>query len=163
MSNTLWNKRLVLLCRKSCAPCQDPSCRDYLSAASEEEANSPKNIPVHYTFQETSELSYALDEIGIFLELLSLPLVGGPREVKRFNANRRPISPANFHASSRQIIVKGISRNSRHVRESMTVLDSGFHPVDSGSEYWIPIFFCFNAFLRISFSCSNLAILKDVV
>ena len=28
---------------------------------------------------------------------------------------------------------------------------------------WIPIFFCFNAFLRISFSCSNLAILKDVV
>ena len=28
---------------------------------------------------------------------------------------------------------------------------------------WIPIFFCFNAFLRISFSCSNLVILKDVV
>ena len=29
---------------------------------------------------------------------------------------------------------------------------------------WIPnFFFCFNAFLRISFSCSNLAILKDVV
>ena len=28
---------------------------------------------------------------------------------------------------------------------------------------WIPIFFFFNAFLRISFSCSNLAILKDVV
>ena len=28
---------------------------------------------------------------------------------------------------------------------------------------WIPNFFCFNAFLRISFSCSNLAILKDVV
>ena len=28
---------------------------------------------------------------------------------------------------------------------------------------WIPIFFCFNAFLRISFSCSNLAILIDVV
>ena len=25
------------------------------------------------------------------------------------------------------------------------------------------LFFCFNAFLRISFSCSNLAILKDVV
>ena len=28
---------------------------------------------------------------------------------------------------------------------------------------WIPIFYCFNAFLCISFSCSNLAILKDVV
>ena len=61
----------------------------------------------------------------------------------------------------------------------MTVLDSGFHPVDSGfrvldsgfrlSGFRIPKragfqnFFCFNAFLRISFSCSNLAILKDVV
>ena len=53
----------------------------------------------------------------------------------------------------------------------MTVLDSGFHPVDSGlrvldSEIpaqWIPdskFFFCFNVFLRISFSCSNLAVLK---
>ena len=68
---------------------------------------------------------------------------------------------------------------SPHVRESMTVLDSGFHPVDSGfrvldsgfqlSGFRIPkrtgfqIFFCFNAFLGISFSCSNLAILKDVV
>ena len=61
---------------------------------------------------------------------------------------------------------------SPHVRESMTVLDSGFHPVDSGfqlSGFRIPkragfqIFFCFNAFLRISFSCSNLAKLKDVV
>ena len=28
---------------------------------------------------------------------------------------------------------------------------------------WIPIFYCFNAFLCISFSCSNLAKLKDVV
>ena len=29
---------------------------------------------------------------------------------------------------------------------------------------WIPnFFFCFNAFRRISFSCSNLTILKDVV
>ena len=28
---------------------------------------------------------------------------------------------------------------------------------------WIPIFYCFNAFLCISFSCLNLAILKDVV
>ena len=71
------------------------------------------------------------------------------------------------------------SNASPHVRESMTVLDSGFHPVDSGfrvldsgfqlSGFRIPkragfqIFFCFNAFLRISFSCSNLAILKDVV
>ena len=61
----------------------------------------------------------------------------------------------------------------------MTVLDSGFHPVDSGfrvldsgfqlSGFRIPkragfqIFFRFNAFLRISLSCSNLAILKDVV
>ena len=61
----------------------------------------------------------------------------------------------------------------------MTVLDSGFHPVDSGfrvldsgfqlSGFRIPkraglqFFFCFNAFLRISFSCSNLAVLKDVV
>ena len=61
----------------------------------------------------------------------------------------------------------------------MTVLDSGFHVVDSGfqlldsgfqlSGFRIPkragfqFFFCFNAFLRISFTCSNLAILKDVV
>ena len=75
--------------------------------------------------------------------------------------------------------IKGITIGSPHVRESMTVLDSGFHPVDSGfrlldsgfqlSGFWIPkragfqIFFCFNAFLRTSFSCSNLAILKDVV
>ena len=63
---------------------------------------------------------------------------------------------------------------SPHVRESMTVVNSGFHPVDSGfraldsgfqlSGFRIPkragfqIFFCFNAFLRTSFSCSNLAI-----
>ena len=62
--------------------------------------------------------------------------------------------------------------SSPHVRESMTVLDSGFHPVDSGfrvldsgfqlSGFWIPkragfqFFFCFNAFLGTSFSCSNL-------
>ena len=61
----------------------------------------------------------------------------------------------------------------------MTVLDSGFHAVDSGfqlldsgfqpSGLRIPerpgfqLFFCFNAFLRILFSCSNLAILKDVL
>ena len=43
MSNTLWNKQLALLWRKSCTPCQDLSCREYLSAASEEGANSPKN------------------------------------------------------------------------------------------------------------------------
>ena len=63
----------------------------------------------------------------------------------------------------------------------MTVLDSGFHALDSGfqlldsgfqlSGFRIPeragfqFFFSvfINAFLRISFSCSNLAILKDVV
>ena len=52
-----------------------------------------------------------------------------------------------------------------HVRESMTVLDSGFHAVDSGFQKGLDsnFFFCFNAFLRMSFSCSNLAILKDVV
>ena len=58
---------------------------------------------------------------------------------------------------------------SPHVR---TVLDSGFHAVDSGfqhSGFRIPkraglqFFTGFNAFLRTSFSCSNLAILKDVV
>ena len=51
----------------------------------------------------------------------------------------------------------------------MTVLDSGFHPVDSGFRVLdsgfqkgldSKLFFCFDAFLRISFSCSNLAILK---
>ena len=68
---------------------------------------------------------------------------------------------------------------SPHVRESMTVLDSAFHPVDSGfrvldsgfqlSRFRIPkragfqTFFFFNTFRRISFSCSNLTILKDVV
>ena len=61
---------------------------------------------------------------------------------------------------------------SPHVRESRTVLDSGFHAVDSGfqhSGFRIPkrvgfhFFPGFNAFLRTSFSCSNLAILKDVV
>ena len=68
---------------------------------------------------------------------------------------------------------------SPHVRESGTVLDSGFHTLDSGfrvldsgfqhSGFRIPkrgglhFFSGFNAFLRTSFSCSNLAILKDVV
>ena len=68
---------------------------------------------------------------------------------------------------------------SPHVRESMTALDSGFHPVDSGfrvldSGFQLSgsgfqkgmdskFFFCFNAFRRISFSCSNLTILKDFV
>ena len=61
---------------------------------------------------------------------------------------------------------------SPHVRESRTVLDSGFHAVDSGSRVLDSgfqkeldsIFFSgFNVFLRTSFSCSNLAILKDVV
>ena len=68
---------------------------------------------------------------------------------------------------------------SPHVRESRTFLDSGFHAVDSGfrvldsgfqhSGFRIPkragfhFFPGFNAFLRTSFSCSNLAILKDVV
>ena len=58
-------------------------------------------------------------------------------------------------------------------------MDSGFHAVDSGSRvldsgfqhsgFRIPkrggfhFFSRFNAFLRTSFSCSNLAILKDVV
>ena len=71
--------------------------------------------------------------------------------------------------------------NSRHVRESRRVLDSGFHTVDSGfrvldfripaqwipdsQKGWIPNFVCvcFNAFLRISFSCWNSAVLKNVV
>ena len=38
------------------------------------------------------------------------------------------------------------------------------HWIPDSKTAWIPnFFFCFNAFLRISFSCSNLAILKDVV
>ena len=61
----------------------------------------------------------------------------------------------------------------------MTVLDFGFHAEDSGSRlldsrfdssgFRIPkgldSYFssCFNALLRISFSCSNLAMLKEVV
>ena len=69
--------------------------------------------------------------------------------------------------------------NSPHVRESRTVLDSGFHAVDSGlrvldsgfqhSGFRIPkragfhFFTGFNAFLRTSFSCSNLAILKALL
>ena len=69
--------------------------------------------------------------------------------------------------------------HSPHVRESRAVLDSGFHAVafgfrvlDSGfkhSGFWIPkragfhFFPGFNAFLRTSFSCSNLAVLKDVI
>ena len=35
-----------------------------------------------------------------FLASLSLPLAGGPRKGKRFNASLRLISPANFHTSS---------------------------------------------------------------
>ena len=35
-----------------------------------------------------------------FLALLSLPMVGGPREGKRFNDSWRLISPASFHRSS---------------------------------------------------------------
>ena len=80
---------------------------------------------------------------------------------------------------SDRINIGAIILLSPHVRESMTVLDSGFATVDSGfrlldsgfqlSGFRIPkrtgfqFFFCFNAFLCISFSCSNLAILKDVV
>ena len=48
----------------------------------------------------------------------------------------------------------------------MTVLDSRFHAMDSEFQVLdsgFQIFFCFNTFLRISFSCSNLAILKEVV
>ena len=65
-----------------------------------------------------------------------------------------------------------VNPKSPHVRESRIVLDSGFHAVDSGfqhSGFRIPkragfhFFPGFNAFLRTSFSCSNLAILKDVV
>ena len=63
---------------------------------------------------------------------------------------------------------------SPHARESRTFLDSGFHTVDSGfrvldsgfqhSGFRIPKSAGFQyAFLCISFSCSNLAILKDVV
>ena len=71
---------------------------------------------------------------------------------------------------------------SPHVRESMTVLDSGFHPVDSGfrvldsgfqlSRFRIPkragfqifsVLMLFFSILRSSLSCSNLTILKDVV
>ena len=44
-------------------------------------------------------------------------------------------------------------------------MDSGFRVLDSGFQKELDsIFFTgFNAFLRTSFSCSNLAILKDVV
>ena len=44
-------------------------------------------------------------------------------------------------------------------------MDSGFRVLDSGFQNELDsIFFSgFNAFLRTSFSCSNLAILKDVV
>ena len=52
-------------------------------------------------------------------------------------------------------------------------MDSGFRLLDSGfqlSGFQIPkragfqiCFVCFNAFLRISFSCSNRAVLKNVV
>ena len=73
-----------------------------------------------------------------------------------------------------------LTNQSPHVRESRRVLDSGFHTVDSGfraldsgfqlSGFRIPkragflfLCVCFNAFLRISFSCSNRAVLKNVV
>ena len=61
---------------------------------------------------------------------------------------------------------------SPHVREPKTVLDSGFHAVDSEfrvldsenqKELDSIFFFGLNAFLRTLFSCSNLAILKEVV
>ena len=35
--------------------------------------------------------------------------------------------------------------------------------IPDSKKRWIPIYYCFNAFLCISFSCSNLAKLKDVV
>ena len=35
--------------------------------------------------------------------------------------------------------------------------------IPDSKKSWIPFFSGFNAFLRTSFSCSNLAILKDVV
>ena len=65
-------------------------------------------------------------------------------------------------------------RRSPHVREFRRVLDSGLHTVDSGfqlSGFRIPkragfqifVCVCFNVFLRISFSCSNRAVLKNVV
>ena len=55
---------------------------------------------------------------------------------------------------------------SPYVRESRRVLDSGFHTVDSGfrvldSGFQLSV--CFNAFLCISFTCSNHAVLKNVV
>ena len=56
------------------------------------------------------------------------------------------------------------NHTSPHVRESRTFLDSGFHAVDSGFQKGLDSnFYCFRAFLYISFSCSNLAKLKDVV
>ena len=51
-------------------------------------------------------------------------------------------------------------------------MDSGFRVLDSGFKHsgfripkksWTPFFPGFNAFLRTSFSCSNLAVLKDVI
>ena len=54
----------------------------------------------------------------------------------------------------------------------MPVLDSGLHSEDSGSRILnfgfskgmdSNFFFCFNALLRISFSCSNRAILKRLL
>ena len=46
-----------------------------------------------------------------FLALLLVPLAGGPKDGKRFDADWRLISSASFHTSSLQIIVKGIRRN----------------------------------------------------
>ena len=65
------------------------------------------------------------------------------------------------------------TNTSPHVRESRRVLDSGFHTVNSGFRVLDSGFLealgskffcvCFNAFLRISFSCLNRAVLKNVV
>ena len=46
-----------------------------------------------------------------FLALLLLPLAGGPKDGKHFDADWRLISSASFHTSPLQIIVKGIRRN----------------------------------------------------
>ena len=51
---------------------------------------SELQIPVEFRFGRNRD----------FLTLLSFPSVRGPREVKRFNASWRLISPANFHTSS---------------------------------------------------------------
>ena len=66
-------------------------------------------------------------------------------------------------------VIITVSAVSPRVRESRTFLDSGFRAVDSGfripdsKKSWSSFFSGFSAFLHTSFSCSNLAILKDVV